>query len=127
MNLGAGAAGALLAAVGTALPESLIPIVALINGGGKEAQEIAIGSIIGAPFLLGSWPCCSVVLTTRADSWAGDEAELTPLRFDRTKEDPPSTFAIVGQLLSRVAGTHRSRRAGRPKRSCSEPVGGASG
>ena len=53
MQLGEGAVGALLAAVGTALPESIIPVVALISGGGsEEAVEIAIGAIIGAPFVL---------------------------------------------------------------------------
>jgi cation:H+ antiporter len=55
LNLGAGAVGAILAAVGTALPESTIPIVALVrHPGDPEAIEIAIGSIIGAPFLLGT-------------------------------------------------------------------------
>ena len=55
LELGQGAVGALLAAVGTALPESVIPIVALVSGGGgEEAVEIAIGAIIGAPFVLGT-------------------------------------------------------------------------
>jgi cation:H+ antiporter len=55
LDLGKGAVGALLAAVGTALPESVIPIVALVGGGGSaEATEIAIGAIIGAPFVLGT-------------------------------------------------------------------------
>ena len=53
LDLGQGAVGALLAAVGTALPESVIPIVALVSGGGGHEQvEIAIGAIIGAPFVL---------------------------------------------------------------------------
>lgn len=52
LKLGSGAVGALLAAVGTALPESLIPIIALISGGGENAELIAIGAVIGAPFLL---------------------------------------------------------------------------
>jgi cation:H+ antiporter len=54
LNLGQGAVGGLLAAVGTALPESLIPIVALLAGSSKENTEIAIGAVIGAPFLLGT-------------------------------------------------------------------------
>jgi cation:H+ antiporter len=55
LNLGAGAVGAILAAVGTALPESTIPVVALArHRGDPEAIDIAIGSIIGAPFLLGT-------------------------------------------------------------------------
>ena len=61
LNLGEGAVGALLAAVGTALPESLIPIVALLSGGGQEATDVAIGAIIGAPFLLGTLAMLLVV------------------------------------------------------------------
>jgi cation:H+ antiporter len=52
LDLGAGAVGALLAAVGTALPESIIPIVALLSGGGGEQVQLAYGAIIGAPFML---------------------------------------------------------------------------
>jgi len=53
LALGEGAVGSVLAAVGTAMPETLIAIVALI--GAKEgADEVAIGAIVGAPFLLGT-------------------------------------------------------------------------
>jgi cation:H+ antiporter len=51
LALGQGAVGSLLAAVGTAMPETLIPIVAII-GGDEGAEDVAIGAIIGAPFLL---------------------------------------------------------------------------
>jgi len=51
VGLGQGAVGSLLAAVATALPESLIPIVALIEGG-KGSEDVAVGAIIGAPLLL---------------------------------------------------------------------------
>lgn len=50
LNLGQGAVGSILAAVATAMPESLIPVVAIISG--AEGGEIAVGSILGAPFLL---------------------------------------------------------------------------
>jgi len=51
LQLGEGAVGSLLAAVGTAMPETLISIVALV--GGKEGgDDVAIGAIVGAPFLL---------------------------------------------------------------------------
>jgi cation:H+ antiporter len=50
MDLGHGAVGSVLAAVATALPESLIPAIAIIKG--SEGDGIAIGAIIGAPFLL---------------------------------------------------------------------------
>jgi cation:H+ antiporter len=51
LGLGQGAVGSLLAAVGTAMPETLIPIVAVI-GGKSGSDGVAIGAIIGAPFLL---------------------------------------------------------------------------
>ena len=51
LGLGEGAVGSLLAAVGTAMPETLIPIVAII-GGTEETTTGAIGAIIGATFLL---------------------------------------------------------------------------
>lgn len=57
LNMGHGAVGSLLAAVGTALPETMIPIVAILGAvivgtGGAAAGEIGIGAILGAPFLL---------------------------------------------------------------------------
>jgi hypothetical protein len=39
----------------------VIPIVALMNGGGEESVDIAIGAIIGAPFLLGTLAMLLVV------------------------------------------------------------------
>lgn len=51
VGLGQGAVGSLLAAVATALPESLIPIVAII-GGATGSEDVAVGAIIGAPLLL---------------------------------------------------------------------------
>ena len=51
LNLGQGAVGSVLAAVATALPESLIPIVAII-GGERGSKDVAVGAIIGAPLLL---------------------------------------------------------------------------
>ena len=51
LNLSTGACGSVLAAVGTALPETLVPIVAFIKGG-EDAREIGTGGILGAPFML---------------------------------------------------------------------------
>jgi cation:H+ antiporter len=51
LDLAEGATGSVLAAVGTAMPETLIPIVAII-GGAAGSGDVAIGAIIGAPFLL---------------------------------------------------------------------------
>ena len=53
LKLGAGAVGSIFAAVGTALPETMVPIMAILGGGvGPEGAEIGIGAILGAPFML---------------------------------------------------------------------------
>jgi len=53
LKLGAGAVGSILAAVGTALPETMVPIIAIFGmGKGTEGSDIGIGAILGAPFML---------------------------------------------------------------------------
>jgi len=56
LDLAEGAVGSVIAAVGTALPETMIPIVAIVlgaQGAGTEVSEgIGIGAILGAPFML---------------------------------------------------------------------------
>ena len=48
--------------VGTAMPETLVPIVAIL-GGGDAASEIGIGAILGAPFMLSTLAMLLVAVT----------------------------------------------------------------
>lgn len=52
LQLSEGVVGSVLAAVGTALPETLIPFVAVIFFGEKSGEAVGIGAIAGAPFML---------------------------------------------------------------------------
>ena len=52
LGLSEGMVGSVLAAVGTALPETMIPIIAIIFVGSADAEQVGIGAILGAPFLL---------------------------------------------------------------------------
>jgi cation:H+ antiporter len=58
--------GSLLAAVGTALPETILPVVAIFFYGGKAASDIGIGAILGAPFMLSTLAFFLVGLTVLA-------------------------------------------------------------
>lgn len=56
-KLNEGAVGSILAAVGTALPETIVPLVAILGAYVAHTdvhvgKEIGIGAILGAPFLL---------------------------------------------------------------------------
>jgi cation:H+ antiporter len=50
-GLSEGAVGSVLAAVGTALPETILPIIAIFSGH-AAGEEIGIGAILGAPLML---------------------------------------------------------------------------
>jgi cation:H+ antiporter len=54
MGLSAGVTGSILAAVATALPETIIPILAIFAGGADKIanHEIGVGAILGAPLML---------------------------------------------------------------------------
>ena len=47
-----GAVGSVLAAVGTTLPETSIPIIAIFFGTGQERVQVGLGAILGAPFMI---------------------------------------------------------------------------
>lgn len=80
LGLGHGPVGSVLAAVATALPESVIPVIAILSG--EASAEIAIGAIIGAPFLLGTLGLAVVGLS--ALGFRRRREEGTKLRIDHT-------------------------------------------
>lgn len=51
-NFSQAVVGSIFAAVGTALPETILPIVAIFFYRGDSAKEIGVGAILGAPFML---------------------------------------------------------------------------
>jgi cation:H+ antiporter len=55
--------GSIFAAVGTALPETILPVVAIFFYSGASAGEIGVGAILGAPFMLSTLAFFLVGLT----------------------------------------------------------------
>jgi cation:H+ antiporter len=51
-NLSEGAIGGVLAAIGTTLPETSIPVIAIFFGTSRAEAEVGLGAILGAPFML---------------------------------------------------------------------------
>ncbi|MBI3592518.1 MAG: sodium:calcium antiporter, partial [Nitrospirae bacterium] len=52
LSLSQAVVGSILAAVGTALPETILPLVAILIHGSDAAKKIGVGAILGAPFML---------------------------------------------------------------------------
>ena len=63
LNLSEGATGSILAAIGTATPETLIPIIAILFTSSADADEIGVGAILGAPFMLATLVMLLIGLT----------------------------------------------------------------
>ncbi|MGD8239133.1 MAG: sodium:calcium antiporter, partial [Armatimonadota bacterium] len=78
-GLSQGAVGSVLAAVGTALPETSIPIVAIVMGG-EGSHEVGIGAILGAPFLLGTLAFAMVGVSAIAYARRRETGNLVRLR-----------------------------------------------
>jgi len=107
LNLGAGAVGSILAAVGTALPETMIPIVAIlgaviVGSGGAAAGEIGIGAILGAPFLLAT--LALFVVGAAALGYRGRRGTGSEIVADRHTAVPDLAFFLPCFALAAVAG-----------------------
>jgi cation:H+ antiporter len=79
LGLAEGAVGSVLAAVGTALPETMIPLIAILFGGG-HSDEVGIGAILGAPFMLSTlamFVTGAAVLVYRARRPTGADLNVT--------------------------------------------------
>ncbi|MDX8397378.1 MAG: sodium:calcium antiporter [Mariprofundaceae bacterium] len=64
LGVSEGVTGSVFAAVGTAMPETIVPIVAILAGGASIAvnHDIGMGAILGAPFMLATLSLCLVGL-----------------------------------------------------------------
>ena len=70
LRLSESAVGSILAAIGTAMPETILPLAAFLILGGSAGQDIGTGSIIGSPFTLSTlalFLCGLAALTIAAD------------------------------------------------------------
>lgn len=108
LELGTGAVGSILAAVATALPESVIPILAILSGGG--AEQIAVGSILGAPFLLATLAMLLVGISTHVFAGRRDQDTRLEVHGATTARDLGIVvvFLTVAAILG-VVGSQTTR------------------
>ena len=65
LQLSEGVTGSLFAAIGTALPETLVPLLALYAGTSSVSinEEIGVGAILGAPLMLATLSTCLMAIS----------------------------------------------------------------
>ncbi len=123
LGMSEGATGSILAAIGTATPETLLPIVAILFTQSVEADDIGVGAILGAPFMLGTL----VMLLIGATAYLlRVKRRRTTLRVDRAHASRDLGFFLVMYTLAlsrRTSCTSTScsgRRSG-PRRTSKRP------
>ena len=63
LKISEGVTGSIFAAVGTALPETIIPILSIVNSSGNDTNAaIGIGAILGAPLMLATLSLAIIAL-----------------------------------------------------------------
>ena len=99
LDLAQGAVGSVLAAVGTALPETMIPIIAIVFGGGGEAtDDVGVGAILGAPFMLST--LAMFVTGVGVIYWRGRRATGTRMVVDTTVLVHDIRYFVVAYALA---------------------------
>jgi cation:H+ antiporter len=101
-----GAVGSVLAAVGTALPETLLPLVAIALGH-TGGQEIGLGAILGAPLMLTT--LAMLVLAVATLIFARGGARSTDIRGDRRVLLQDLGYFLVMYSFAVVAGIYHQR------------------
>ena len=101
-GLSEGVVGSVLAAVGTALPETILPLVAILSGH-AAGEEIGIGAILGAPFMLTT--LAMFVVGDRGAVYArGGRRSTRPGRSTRASSDRTSGTSCDVRARGRSPG-----------------------
>ncbi|HEX3298950.1 MAG TPA: sodium:calcium antiporter [Actinomycetota bacterium] len=105
-GLSEGAVGSVLAAVGTALPETLLPIIAIVSGH-SAGEDIGTGAILGAPFMLTT--LAMVVVAVAVFIFARGGRRPLELDIDRGVIQQDLGYFLVMYSLAVVAGLLKSK------------------
>jgi cation:H+ antiporter len=100
LGISEGVTGSIFAAVGTALPETMVPLLALLAGTQNVAtnEEIGVGAILGAPLMLSTLSICLMAISV----WKrrGTQGHLRPERTGLTRD---LNFFIIAFSFAAVA------------------------
>jgi cation:H+ antiporter len=99
LKVGPLAVGTILAAAGTALPESVVTLVAIASGGGHNGDDIGVGAAVGGPLVVGTIAYAvtgAMLLRTRRRATARIMADAPPAQ-------PTPQLALDGTDTRRLA------------------------
>jgi cation:H+ antiporter len=100
LGISEGVTGSIFAAVGTAMPETIVPLLAIFAGTQNQQlnEEIGVGAILGAPLMLSTLSLFLMTLSV----WKrrGSQGHLTPEKSGLTRD---LNFFLAAFALATVA------------------------
>ena len=100
LGISEGVTGSIFAAVGTALPETMVPLLAIFAGTASATtnNDIGVGAILGAPLMLSTLSICLMAISV----WKrrGTQGHLRPERKGLTRD---LNFFILAFLFAAAA------------------------
>ena len=93
-SVGPIAVGTVLAAVGTALPESVVTLVAVVFGGGSTTDDIGVGAAMGGPLVLSTLAYATVGALAWRRRRTHPDAARSPVDIDHLVRDQTWFVAI---------------------------------
>lgn len=103
MGISEGVTGSIFAAVGTAMPETMVPIFAILGGTGSAElrHDVGIGAILGAPLMLSTLAFFLLGLfAVKQRGWRGVfQPEPTGLARDLTWFNYAFAFGVLAVLI----------------------------
>lgn len=107
LGISEGAVGSIFAAIGTTLPETSIPIIAIFFGSSLQEAEVGLGAILGAPFMLSTLVLPLLALLLGLYARAGKRTARFHLNYREVRTD--LTFFLTGYAVALASAFIPSR------------------
>lgn len=100
LNLGATAVGTLLAAFGTALPESAVTFVAVVFGQDAASKDVGVGAALGGPLVLATitYPVVGVAMWMYRARMKRETSEVSADRQQLSKDQAWFLWIFAGKV-----------------------------
>ena len=98
LGISEGAVGSIFAAIGTTLPETSIPVIAIFFGKSQQEAEVGLGAILGAPFMLSTLVLPILALLLILFARAGKRTAQFHLNYGEVRTD--LMFFTIGYAVA---------------------------